>query len=241
MIRVGTSGWVYKHWRETFYPAGLPGPRWFTHYAKEFETVEINNTFYRLPPPETFRKWAGQAPPGFVYAVKGNRFITHIKKLKDPEEPLRRFLDAARELGPALGPILFQLPPTWHLDLDRLRAFIGHLPRDLRFVFEFRHPSWLHDETRRLLDATGMGYCMHDLRDFPCPGWVTGPLAYVRFHGPGKRKYAGNYPPAALRRWARRLAGIDRDAYAYFNNDAEGHAIRNARDLIALLSKARAA
>ena len=197
--------------------------------------VEINNSVYRLPPPVTVDQWRERAPSGFVFAVKANRFITHLKKLKEPEEPLRRFLDAARHLKDRLGPILFQLPPTWKRDPERLKAFIGHLPDDLRFAFEFRHPSWIHDDTRRLLDDAGIGYCMHDLRDFPCPGWVTGRLAYIRFHGPG------DYPASALRRWAERLAGIDRDVYAYFNNDAEGRAIRNARELIAMLPAARAA
>jgi uncharacterized protein YecE (DUF72 family) len=235
VIRVGTSGWVYKHWKDAYYPPKLPAARWFSYYAAEFRTVEINNSFYRLPLPETFRKWRDQAPPGFLYAVKGNRFITHIKKLKDPKEPLRRFLTAARELGPALGPILFQLPPSWRLDLERLRAFIGHLPDDLRFVFEFRDPSWIHDDVRRLLDETGMGYCMHDMKGHPWPDWVTGPLAYVRFHGPSEKKYAGDYPTSTLRRWAERLARIDRDVYAYFNNDVDGHALKNARELIAAL------
>ena len=241
MIRVGTSGWVYKHWRERFYPAGLAAPRWLSHYAREFNTVEINTSFYRLPPPETFDRWRERAPSGFLYAVKANRFITHIKKLKEPEEPLRRFLGAARRLKDRLGPILFQLPPNWTRDPERLRAFVERLPRDLLFAFEFRHPSWLHLDTRRLLDDAGIGTCMHDLRHFPCPGWVTGRLAYVRFHGPGERAYGGSYPRAALRSWAERLAGVDRDVYAYFNNDAEGHAIENARELIAMLPTSRAA
>lgn len=235
---MGTSGWVYKHWKERYYPRGLPAARWFSHYASEFGTVEINNSFYRLPPPETFRKWRDQAPPGFLYAVKGNRFITHVKKLKDPREPLRRFLSAARELGPALGPILFQLPPSWRLDLQRLRTFVGHLPGDLRFVFEFRDPSWIHDDVRRLLDDAGQGYCMHDMRGHPWPEWVTGPLAYVRFHGPSGKKYAGDYPTSSLHRWAKRLSEIaasGRDVYAYFNNDVDGHALKNARELIAAL------
>lgn len=240
MIRVGTSGWVYKDWRTRFYPEGLPPSRWFPHYAAEFRTVEINNSFYRLPPPETFEKWRAQAPPGFVYAVKGNRFITHVKKLKDPRDPLRRFLGAARRLGPALGPILFQLPPNWRLDLERLRGFLRALPDDLRFVFEFRNPTWIHDDVRRLLEDAGQSYCMHDMKGHPWPGWITGPIAYVRFHGPSPKKYAGDYPRAHLERWAERLSRIDRDVYAYFNNDVEGHAVKNARELLACL-KSRAA
>lgn len=244
MIRVGTSGWVYPHWKTRYYPAGLPSSRWFSHYAREFRTVEINNSFYRLPPPETFAKWREQAPPGFIYAVKGNRFITHIKKLRDPEEPLRRFLGAAEKLGPSLGPVLFQLPPRWRADVERLRTFIRHLPTEPRFVFEFRDPSWAVDAVRGLLAESGMSYCQHDMRDFPCPAWVTGPIVYVRFHGPSDRKYAGDYPSSALRRWADRLAAYaaaGRDVYAYFNNDVEGHALKNARELLAELGRVKVA
>lgn len=239
MIRVGTSGWVYRHWRGVFYPAELPTARWFAHYASAFRTVEINNTFYRLPPATTFLKWREQAPPGFTYAVKGSRFITHVRKLDRPEEPLDRFLDGARRLGPALGPILFQLPPAWSLDLPRLRAFLGRLPRDLRFVLEFRNPSWLSDEVRALLAETGTAFCMHDMRGFAWPRWVTAPLVYVRFHGRGDGKYGGSYPSKALREWAERLRKLEaegREVHAYFNNDAEGHAVRNARELIELLA-----
>ena len=163
-LHIGTSGWIYKDWRGRFYPPGVPQHRWFSHYAGTFQTVEINNTFYRLPPPETFRAWRHGAPPGFVFSVKASRFMTHLKKLRDCEEPVARFLEGARELGPHLGPILYQLPPFWKCDADRLRDFVSLLPRDLRHVFEFREPSWYVDDVRAILEQAGVGFCFHDLK-----------------------------------------------------------------------------
>ena len=171
-VRIGTSGWIYQHWRRTFYPADLPVKRWFAFYSESFDTVEINNTFYRLPPPEVFRVWARQAPPGFLYAIKASRFLTHLKKLKDPAEPIARLLERARLLGAHLGPLLYQLPPNWHRDVGRLRDFIACLPRYLDHVFEFRDPSWYTDEVCRLLDDSGVGFCIHDLRGSASPRWV---------------------------------------------------------------------
>ncbi len=235
--RIGTSGWVYPHWRGVFYPAGLPQSRWFAHYAAHFDTVEINNTFYRLPEEATFRQWAGQAPEGFVYALKASRYMTHLKKLKDAAEPLRRFLERARLLGSHLGPILYQLPPNWHLDLGRLQSFLELLPQDLLHAFEFRHPSWYADEALALLDRFGAGLCIMDLPGFASPLAVTGRLAYVRFHGPA-RAYQGSYSERDLATWADRLRGFlrrGRPAYVYFNNDAHGYAVRNALRLREML------
>src|SRR5262249_3038094 len=190
-IRIGTSGYIYRHWRGRFYPPALPAGRWFAFYREHFDTVEINNTSYRLPAAGVFKDWRRQAPPGFLYTVKASRFLTHHKKLKDPEAPLENILGRARLLGPHLGPVLYQLPPRWHCTVARLRAFIALRPRGLRHVFEFRDPSWYNDEVRALLTETGMGFCIHDLRGAACPEWVTGPLAYVRFHGPTAVAYAG--------------------------------------------------
>ncbi len=142
-VRIGTSGWVYKHWREVFYPPDLPARAWFTFYAREFHTVEINNSFYRLPSPEMFDAWRNQAPPGFLYAVKASRYITHMKKLKDPKEPLHEFITRAQHLGHTLGPILYQLPPHWRVNLERLEQFLALLPAGYRHVIEFRDASWL--------------------------------------------------------------------------------------------------
>ena len=238
LIRIGTSGWNYKHWRGRFYPADLPVARWFAYYSRRFDTVEINNTFYRLPPEEVFLAWRRQAPPDFLYAVKASRFLTHMKKLNDPADSLDRILGRARQLGAHLGPVLYQLPPHWKCNLNRLREFIACLPLDLRHVFEFRDPSWCHQDVRALLTETGMSYCIHDMRGFYCPRWVTGPVAYLRFHGPTEKKYAGCYTRAQLAGWAEAIRAIresGHDVFVYFNNDDAAHAVRNAQELRGLL------
>jgi len=243
-VRVGTSGWVYPHWRGAFYPRDLPVREWFGRYAEEFDTVEVNNSFYRLPSEETMRRWAAQAPAGFVYAVKASRFLTHRKKLKDPEGPLETFFARARLLGKHLGPVLYQLPPHWRRDAGRLRDFLRALPAGASHVFEFRGPSWYDDEVRRLLEEAGAGFCIHDLRGADVPDWVTGRVVYVRFHGPTARAYAGSYPRPQLEAWARRIEGYRRgghDVYAYFNNDDAGHAAHNALQLRELLGLAEPA
>ena len=162
-IRIGCSGWNYKHWRERFYPKGLPQRRWFEYYAEHFDTVEINNSFYRLPPAETFRKWRDQAPPGFCYAVKANRFLTQAKKLKNCEEPLERMMAPFRALSPALGPILYQLPPSLRFNPERLERFLELVPKDVTNVFEFRDRSWYVPETFALLERHGAAFCVHDM------------------------------------------------------------------------------
>ena len=232
-IRVGCSGWVYKHWRGLFYPEGVPQRLWFQRYAEEFDTVEINASFYRVPKPETFDGWREKAPPGFRYAVKANRFLTHLKKLKACEEETDAFIALARKLGPALGPILYQLPPSLHKDLDRLDAFLDRLPKDIEQVVEFRHNSWYEEEVLALLDRHGVGFVAHDLRGLISPRWASGRTAYVRFHGSGGR-YSGRYSDEALLGWADWLVqqvGQGRSAWAYFNNDIHGHAIEDARTL----------
>jgi uncharacterized protein YecE (DUF72 family) len=233
-VRIGTSGWVYKDWRGIFYPPKLPARSWFAYYAEHFDTVEINNTFYRLPPAETFTAWKRQAPPGFLYAVKASRFLTHQKKLKDPGEALVNILGQARHLGPHLGPILYQLPPYWRRDVARLREFISFLPLDMCHVFEFRDPSWFAPEVHDLLAETGMNFCIHDMAGSNCPSWATGDAAYVRFHGPTEKKYVGRYERAHLAGWAETIRAwhaAGRDVYVYFNNDFSGHALTNANEL----------
>lgn len=237
-VRVGTSGWNYRHWRGPVYPPDLPVKKWLARYAETFDTVEVNNSFYRLPAEGTFRDWAAQVPPGFVFAVKASRYLTHMKKLKDPEEPLANVLGRARELGDRLGPVLYQLPPGWHVDVGRLRRFLALLPPDLTHVLEFRDPTWYADEVRAALDEHGAAFCIHDLRGEATPPWVTGPAVYVRFHGPTARAYAGKYTLRELRTWAERIDGWRRaglDVYAYFNNDDAGYAVTNARELRSLL------
>ena len=228
--RIGCSGWIYPHWRGRFYPEGLPVKRWFEHYAAHFDTVEINNSFYRLPTAETFAGWRDAAPPGFLYAVKANRFLTQAKKLKDCAEPVARMMAPVRHLEPALGPILYQLPPRFRINLPRLEEFLGLLPRDLIHVFEFRDASWLVPETLALLERFGASFCAHDLPDLATPRWACGPIAYVRFHGAGG-KYWGRYSETALAEWADWMRGQQaegRAVWAYFNNDIEGHAITDA-------------
>jgi uncharacterized protein YecE (DUF72 family) len=237
-VFVGTSGWVYRHWRGLFYPPELPAKRWFEYYRTHFDAVEVNNTFYRLPSDAAFDAWRHQGPPGFVYALKASRYITHCRKLNETAGPLERFLERARRLGPHLGPVLYQLPPHWHRDTDRLGQFLDLLPHDVTHVFEFRDPSWYADEVRELLAGAGVGFCIHDLRGADCPRWVTGPVAYLRFHGPTSTAYAGRYGTGRLQKWAAAIEdfrGAGRDVFAFFNNDVGGHAVTDARELQTLL------
>lgn len=232
-IRIGTSGWYYDHWRGRFYPEKLPKSRWFEHYAQHFDTVEVNNTFYHLPRESTVQKWCQQAPEGFVYVVKANRFMTHIKKLRDTAEPIQRFFDVMDLFEGTLGPVLYQLPPSLHKNLDLLAEFITLLPKGREAVFEFRHGSWYVPETFDLLDRHKVAFCIHDMAGKESPRVVTGDRVYVRFHGTSGR-YAGNYTNAMLAEWAHWLGdqtGRVRAIYAYFNNDIDGHAIHNAKTL----------
>jgi uncharacterized protein YecE (DUF72 family) len=236
-IRIGTSGWDYDHWKERFYPADLPRKHWFAHFARHFDTVEINNSFYHLPKDKTWRHWADAAPEGFVYAVKGNRFITHNKKLRDPAEPVGRFIDGARLLGEHLGPVLWQLPGNWRADVGRLEAFLGVLPDDLRHAFEFRDASWWQsDAVLQALDDHGAAFVSHDMPGNPSPKLALGDFVYCRFHG-AHEKYGGGYGRALApwTRWLRNRRDEGWDIYAYFNNDAEAHAVFDAQKLAARL------
>jgi uncharacterized protein YecE (DUF72 family) len=236
-IRVGCSGWSYKHWRGIFYPEGLPQRLWFDRYAQEFDTVEINNSFYRLPQPETFEKWRDQAPPGFCYAVKANRYLTQAKKLKECEEPLERMMTAVRHLGDRLGPMLYQLPPTLKCNLERLESFLRILPKDVTSVFEFRDKSWYVPETYALLDRNGASFCVHDMRGSASERIAVGPIVYVRFHG-GVGKYWGRYSDEVLLSWTDWILNQAREGRAvwcYFNNDIHGHAIEDARTLKSMI------
>jgi uncharacterized protein YecE (DUF72 family) len=232
-IHVGCSGWVYNHWRGSLYPEGLPQRRWFERYAEEFDTVEINASFYRVPLGSTFEGWRDKAPPVFRYAVKVNRFVTHMKKLLDCEEEVDRFISLARQLGDKLGPLLYQLPPSLHRNLERLDAFLGHLPGDLEHVVEFRHKSWYDEEVLAALDKHHVGFVTHDMKGLVSPRWASGKAAYVRFHGAGG-KYWGRYSDDALLEWTDWVleqASVGRSVWCYFNNDIHGHAIDDARTL----------
>jgi uncharacterized protein YecE (DUF72 family) len=230
--RVGCSGWVYRDWRGVVYPAGLPQRRWFEHYATLFDTVEVNNTFYRMPSPAMAAQWAAQAPPGFVYALKLGAFGSHRMKLRDAGSWLPNHLDRAERLGPALGPTLVQLPPRWRRNALRLEEFLSAAPSTMRWAVELRDPSWLHEEVYNVLRRHGAALCLHDL--LPDHPWLlTAGWTYVRFHGPEalQRRYLGRYGPDRLEPVAARLTEwLHRgwDVYAYFNNDHQGHAAADA-------------
>ena len=235
-IRVGTSGYVYKHWKHLLYE-GVPAPRWLERYAEIFDTVELNATFYWLPTPRMVDGWRERVPEGFVFACKGSRYLTHMKRLRDPGPGLDRYFDLVLRLGPELGPILWQLPPQMNRpDLPRLDDFLARVPRKLRHAVEFRSPAWYTDEVCEVLDRHGAAFCEHDLVGRRPPAH-TGGWRYLRFHGK-TGKYQGRYGEAALRKWARDLRDYGRDAYVYFNNDTRGHAVQDALDLAELLDQA---
>ena len=239
--RVGCSGWQYRHWSGDLYPRELPQDRWLEHYAGLYDTVEVNNSFYRLPERSTFAAWERRSPTGFLFAVKASRYLTHIKRLSQPEEPLRRLWDAARGLRSKLGPVLYQLPPRWSRNTERLASFAAALPRDGLHAVEFRDASWYHDETYAVLESAGVAMCLHDMASSASPQRVIGPFVYVRFHGSGA-KYGGRYSDRALDEWAERLASelaAGRRVFAYFNNDVGGHAPRDAARLRERLAAAR--
>lgn len=236
--RVGCSGWNYKSWRGRFYPPEVPAAQWLRYYAERFDTVEVNNTFYRLPELETFMAWRTQVPRSFVMTVKASRFLTHMKKLRDPEEPLVRLFSNASGLGDRIGPVLYQLPGHMPINLERLEAFLTVLPRILnhrrmRHVMEFRHTSWYVPETFRLLERHGVALCLHDKAGSTIAEPFVGPFVYVRFHGTTGH-YNGSYSDAHLDRWAHRLSEQwheGKAVYAYFNNDPDAVATMNAKTL----------
>lgn len=241
-VHIGTSGWHYRHWVGNFYPPRFAPAKMFAWYAREFHTVEITNSFYRLPQEKTFQDWSDMAPPGFLFAVKASRFLTHIKRLKDPEDSIKLFFSRARYLGPHLGPVLFQLPPNWKADLGRLRDFLALLPRGHQYAIEFRDRSWFTSEVYELLRRHNVSLCIHDWHDMPWPLELTADFAYIRFHGTNGR-YSGSYPHGLLQAWAWQIqswGGRINQAYVYFNNDVGGHAIRNARTLRTQLRDVRA-
>jgi len=240
---LGTSGWVYPHWRRVFYPATLPQREWLTFYARHFRTVELNNSFYRLPSKAAFRAWRAQVDDGFCFAVKASRFLTHLKRLKTPAPPLDRLLRRLRPLGPTLGPVLFQLPQQFHANVPRLARFLHALGRQrlvdgLRATLEVRHASWLGPETFDLLRKANVALCFHDAQSQPVTEPLTADFVYVRRHGTAAR-YRGSYTDPMLRADATRIRGWladGLDVYVYFNNDGGGAAVRNALRLREMLT-----
>lgn len=233
--RVGTSGWTYPHWKGPFYPDKHPKAAWLEYYARHFDTVELNATFYRLPGPATFENWRRRTPDGFIWSVKAGRYITHVRRLKEAEEPLRRFFDAASGLGPKLGPTLFQLPPGLVYNEDLLKGFLDLLPPSLRHVLEVRHGSWINDTAFQLLKDHDIAFCISDTAGrYPCEEAVTADFLYIRLHG-SRKLYASKYTEQELEEWADKIRAWDLDVFVYFDNDFEGHAVSNARRLKELL------
>jgi uncharacterized protein YecE (DUF72 family) len=235
-IVIGTSGWVYRDWRGRVYPDDLPQDRWLGYLSQRFSTIEINASFYRLPAPETFEGWSRQVPEGFVFAVKMSRYLTHIRRLRDPAVPIERFWDAATLLGPMLGPVLFQFPPTFARDLSLLQDTLDLLPGSMQAAFEFRHPSWHDDDVWSALDRAGSATVLAHRPRVRVRSVVTGGWSYVRFHqgtirGPGYRR-------STLLRWAHRICDLPaRLTYVYFNNDPGGAAVHDAEVLRSLLAR----
>ncbi|MCY1139559.1 DUF72 domain-containing protein [Actinoplanes sp. Pm04-4] len=235
MLRIGTSGWQYRDWRpargadETgyLYPGGLPQRLWLEHYAERFATVEVNNAFYRLPERSTFEQWRERTPDDFCVAVKMSRYLTHIKRLKDPQEPVARFFERAEALKDKLGPVLLQLPPTLKADLGALDETLSLIPSGVRVAVEPRHDTWFTDDCRRLLEKHGAALCWADRKSRPItPQWETADFVYLRLHE-GRATPWPRYGQAALRAWVQRLTGV-REAFVYFNNDPGGAAVIDA-------------
>jgi uncharacterized protein YecE (DUF72 family) len=239
-IAVGTSGWSYDDWEGAFYPDDLPRSEWFGHYVARFPTVEVNYSFYRLPSETTVERWRGNAPERFRFAVKGSRFITHVRRLSDCREEVGRFLERVRGLKAFLGVVLWQLPPTLERDLGLLEGFTSLLPSDVRHAIEFRHPSWLVEDAFATLRDRGIAHVSVSSSVMPRDLTVTADFVYVRFHGLGEG-FAHDYTREELRPWAeflRDVHGRGLEGYAYFNNDARARAPKNARELIEALGGA---
>ena len=238
-IRIGCSGWQYRDWRGRFYERNLPANRWLEFYAERFDTVELNASFYRLQSASTYRAWGARLPPKFIMAVKASRYLTHTKRLREPGEPLARLWGRVEALGPHLGPLLYQVPPRWGFNAERLEAFLAAVPIGRSQAIEFRDRSWDRVEARVLLAQADVALCLHDMPGSNPEPVPTGPFVYVRFHGAGQR-YGGRYRPDTLQAWAGRLeawAQQGLSSWVYFNNDIEGHAPRDAVRLRELVTR----
>ena len=227
---IGCSGWHYDSWRGLFYPEKLPKPKWLQFYAEQFATVELNNSFYRLPSEKAFTNWRESTPDGFLFTVKVSRYITHIKRLKELDSAVEDFISRACLLGDKLGPLLYQLPPNMKRNDELLQQFLASLPGDYQHVVEFRHESWLNDAVFDILRRYHTGFCVFDMPGLACPIVTTSNFAYIRFHG-NENLYTSCYSGEELSLWARRIIRLSRNLnaiYIYFNNDIRGFAISNA-------------
>ncbi|TMI94433.1 MAG: DUF72 domain-containing protein [Bacteroidetes bacterium] len=234
-IHIGTSGWHYKHWVGTFYPDKTKDADQLAYYFSHFNTVELNNSFYHLPLPQTFTNWRKATPPKFLFAVKGSRFITHMKKLNVEKESINIFFRSVSKLKEKLGPILFQLPPKWNVNTERLKLFLKKLPKKYSYSFEFRNPDWYTEEVFSLLKKYNCAFCIYELAGHQSPKEVTADFVYIRLHGPTPAKYAGSYSDIILKEWAAlcmQWQNEEKDVYVYFDNDQAGYAAFNAKTLI---------
>jgi len=234
---VGCSGWHYEHWRGLYYPEELPKPQWLPFYARQFNSVELNNSFYRLPSEKAFTTWRESTPENFIFAVKMSRYITHIKKLRNLGSAVENFLSRAVLLEEKLGPLLYQLPPNMKRNDELLQSFLSSLPAIYQHVIEFRHESWIDEAVFDILRRHNVGLCVFDMPGFTCPLVATSGFVYVRFHG-SEGLYSSRYSDAELSRWAERIGRLGqrvKTSYIYFNNDAEAFAIQNATTLRNLL------
>lgn len=230
-IHIGTSGWSYPHWKNRWYPLELSQDEWLRYYAGRLSTVEINASFYRLPSTQTLKAWRRRVPKGFFFSVKASRYLTHMKKLSAPARPLERFFRRVHHLGNPRGPVLFQLPPRWHRNAERLGHFLEALPAGWKYAFEFRDPSWLHQETYDLLARHGAALCIYDLNGRLSPKILTADFVYVRLHGPNG-PYKGSYSTTVLAGWIGAFAtwaSQGKDVYCYFDNDQYAYAALNAQ------------
>lgn len=236
-VRIGTSGWHYQHWEDVFYPAGMPESGWLNFYSKNYNSVEINNTFYKLPEALTLRKWYDSVPDDFVFSVKANRYITHMKKLSGIDKNISKFLDSVSILDGKLGPILFQLPPGWKFNRQRLSSFLSCLSTDFRYVFEFRNETWFNDEAYELLSENHAALCIYDFGGVVSPRHMTTDMVYVRLHG-AQGPYYGSYSDDVLAMWAKDVhvwSAKGLKVFFYFNNDQAANAVMDAKTLSSMV------
>lgn len=237
IVCIGTSGWNYDHWKGPFYPEGTPKRCWLEFYSRHFSTVEVNATFYRQMKPSTYEKWRESTPRGFCWSLKANRFITHIKRLHDVQEPLDLFFSSLSPLKEKLGPILFQLPPSLVFDEDLLTTFLDQLPRQNRYAIEPRNKTWVSERVFSCLEQRGIAWCISDTAGrYPCCEEITAEFVYIRLHG-SKKLYASCYSEKELAAWAAKIIDWGRDTYVYFDNDFMGYAPENASRLKALIAE----
>lgn len=231
-IHIGTSGWSYAHWKDNFYPKKLPTKQWLKYYGEHFSTVEVNSSFYHMPLESTIQNWSEQVPKDFLFSLKASRYLTHLKRLQDCKENVEFFLNRVIGLKKKLGPILFQLPPSFKADRIRLLEFITYLTKKHRYVFEFRHPSWFTDDIYDILSSKKIALCITDLNGTLSPEVITTDFTYIRLHGP-KKAYQGTYGPRKLKEWHDKIEGWSKkhQVFCYFDNDEKGYAIQDADSL----------